>query len=76
MRRFFENKLAFAAILFLFALAFTANLIQGAEAPRSGQLQITLATFAMVHGPTMPPDPWIGVALAHGPTIPPDPWIG
>ena len=33
--------------------------------------------LGLMHGPTLPPDPWAGSSLmAHGPTLPPDPWAG
>jgi hypothetical protein len=40
-----------------------------------------LAFVLSSHGPTMPPDPWAGLASvhtpnSHGPTMPPDPWAG
>jgi hypothetical protein len=50
---------------------------------------LTLAFTPGDHGPTMPPDPWDGIAALHklgvpadatlsdhGPTMPPDPWDG
>jgi len=46
-------------------------------------LTALLSLFALAvtlgdHGPTMPPDPWDGIAALrdHGPTMPPDPWDG
>jgi hypothetical protein len=44
-------------------------------------LGLFLLAFAMnlaasAHGPTMPPDPWVGLSVMHGPTMPPDPWVG
>jgi len=78
MRRFLENKIAFAAILSLFAIGFAWNTAQGITSHASRHLLVApdgITTTA--HGPTMPPDPWEGtVTIAHGPTMPPDPWEG
>jgi len=74
MRKFFENKFTFAAIVMLFLAAFIWNSSQGAAAPRSSQLFIPQAV-TLAHGPIMPPDPWDArVTVAHGPIMPPDPW--
>jgi hypothetical protein len=75
MRKFFENKIAFATISSLFALAFALNFSQGATAP-SGLHARPAAMTAAMHGPTMPPNPWDGVRVGHGPTMPPNPWDG
>ena len=37
---------------------------------------MALALTVPGHGPTLPPDPWVGITVSHGPTLPPDPWVG
>jgi hypothetical protein len=44
-------------------------------------LSLFALAFAVAdHGPTMPPNPWDGLAAVrssdHGPTMPPNPWDG
>jgi hypothetical protein len=78
MLSFFENKIACAAIVSSFAIAFAWNVTQGVQ-PTTGHLLFPPVTVA--HGPMIPPDPWEGttvapVTVAHGPMIPPDPWEG
>ncbi|PWU02149.1 MAG: hypothetical protein C5B51_21455 [Terriglobia bacterium] len=88
MRRFFENKMAYAAVVLLFALAFAWNLSHDAS-PRMPNLLLGDPTvgahgFALpstpstnirsASGPTMPPPPWEEVFVASGPTMPPPPW--
>jgi len=76
MRKFFENKFAFAAIVSLFALAFAWNMSQGLE-PRTSHLPAPSNDSNVAHGPMLPPDPWAGgTNVAHGPMLPPDPWAG
>jgi hypothetical protein len=88
MRRFFENKIAFAAVVMLFALAFGWNLSHGAVAPWPNPLLVDPGNGAReqaipvvpsgpvktASGPTMPPPPWEEVQVASGPTMPPPPW--
>ena len=88
MRRFFENKIAFAAVVMLFALAFGWNLSHGAETPWPNPLLVDPTSGARgqatpvvptgpvktASGPTMPPPPWEEVQMASGPTMPPPPW--
>ena len=76
MRKFFDGKLAFIAVLFLFTCAFTWNMVHGPSAISSGQIPMAPGAVLSAHGPTFPPDPWDGVRIAHGPTFPPDPWDG
>lgn len=57
MRRFFENKLAVAAILSLFLLASAWNAVSGA-APVAGPALLPQDVVAVAHGPLLPPDPW------------------
>ena len=57
MSRLFENKLMFAAVLALFALACASNAIQGAGVPVH-----RIVTIAQ--GPILPPDPWDGYLSA------------
>ena len=76
MRTFFASKLAFLAVLFLFASAFTWNILQGVGATNSGHMLLAPDAVLLAHGPSMPPDPWDGVRIAHGPSMPPDPWDG
>jgi hypothetical protein len=57
MRRFFENKLAVAAILSLFLLASAWNVISGA-APTAGPVLLPQDVVTIAHGPLLPPDPW------------------
>jgi hypothetical protein len=76
MRKFSASKLAFLAVLFLFASAFTWNMVHGAGAIVGGQILMAPDAVLLAHSPTFPPDPWDGVRLAHSPTFPPDPWDG
>ena len=75
MRRFFENGLAFAAVLSLFSLASSWNAFSGAASTTSPVLRSRDAVI-VAHGPLTPPDPWEGNLVAHGPLTPPDPWEG
>jgi len=79
MYRFFENKVAFAAILLSFSVAFAWNLTQGTK-PCAAHEFFQAAALKVAHGPILPPDPWAGgserVTVAHGPMLPPDPWAG
>ena len=74
MRKFFDSKFAFIAVLSLFTSAFTWNILQGAGATNSGHMLLAPDAVLLAHGPSVPPDPWDSVRIAHGPTIPPDPW--
>jgi len=74
MRAFFENRLAFSAIVVMFAAACVWNSCHGVAALPSGHLFLE-PIITVAHGPTMPPDPWdANLAVKHGPTMPPDPW--
>ena len=76
MSRLLGNKLMFAAVLVLFALACVSNAIQGAGVPVHTHMLLA-EPVNVAHGPMMPPDPWDGnVTVAHGPMMPPDPWDG
>jgi hypothetical protein len=76
MSRLLENKLIFAAVLALFALACASNAIQAAGVPFDSHA--TLAEPVNVaNGPILTPDPWDGnVTMANGPILTPDPWDG
>jgi hypothetical protein len=74
MRRFFENKVAFATVALLFALAFGWNLSHAAVASSAAPAALTPNLVAQAVGPTMPPPPWEEVRVAVGPTMPPPPW--
>jgi hypothetical protein len=74
MRRFLENKIAFAATFSLFAIAFAWNALQGTAAPAPTHLLLEPEAVTSAHGPSIPPDPWENGLVAHGPSIPPDPW--
>ncbi len=76
MSRLLENKLMFAAVLALFALACALNALQGAGVPvPSHKLLAEQVTVAA--GPILAPDPWDGnVMMAAGPILAPDPWDG
>src|SRR6266700_3241579 len=72
MRKFFENKLAFVAIAFLFTLALAWNIAHGAEtilgthllmAPAPGGAHVT-------HGPLPPCTDCVPTAVKHGPLPP------
>src|ERR1035437_7844382 len=92
MRKFFASKLAFLAVLFLFASAFTWNMVHGAGAIVGGQILMAPDAVLLAHSPTFPPDPRDagrsahsrscppdpedGVPPAHIPALPPDPWDG
>jgi hypothetical protein len=76
MSRLLDNKLIFAAVFALFALACALNAIQGSGAPVHGQMLLA-DPVNVANGPIIPPDPWDGnVTVANGPIIPPDPWDG
>ena len=80
MQRFFENKLAFAAILLLFALAMVCNATVDSSQPGDNSWLITATTQnnrVVQKGPNLPPDPWEWLAsnsVHKGPNLPPDPW--
>jgi hypothetical protein len=80
MQRFFENKLAFAAILLLFALAMVCNATIGGSQSKANDWTITAATHSnqvVSKGPNLPPDPWewrASNSVRKGPNLPPDPW--
>ena len=75
MGNFFENKLAFAAVLLLFALALAWNLAHGGALTSSpGSLTVTPDLVKEAVGPTMPPPPWEEIRVAVGPTMPPPLW--
>jgi hypothetical protein len=80
MQRFFENKLTFAAILLLFALAMVCNATVGGSQSKDDDWLMTAATrnSAVVQkGPNLPPHPleWrASNSVQKGPNIPPDPW--
>jgi len=75
MSRFFENRIAFIAVVIIFAAGWAWSSGQGGAIPAGHMLLEPALTVA--HGPTMPPDPWDGnLAMKHGPTMPPDPWDG
>ena len=70
MRRFFENKLAFAAVVVLFALAFAWNLAHGAAvAPSTAPLPVSPDVSSAVTRSAHE-----AVRIAIGPTCPPPPW--
>ena len=76
MSRLLENKFTFAAVFFLFALAFALNAIQGAGVPVPSH-KLLAEPENVANGPILPPDPWDGqVTIANGPILPPDPWDG
>ena len=76
MSRLLENKLIFAAVLALFALACALNAFQAASAPVDSHAALA-APVNVANGPILPPDPWDGnVTIANGPILPPDPWDG
>lgn len=68
MKRFFDNKIAFAAILFLFTCALTWNMVHGRQFFSSSHLQ---ALPGIVNGQALMHD-GKAVRIAHGPTMPPD----
>ena len=76
MRKFFDSRFAFIAVLSLFTFAFAWNMVHHDGAIDAGHLLIAPDAVLFAHGPSIPPDPWDGVRLAHGPSIPPDPWDG
>src|ERR1700759_1278490 len=74
MRKFFENKFAFAATVLAFATAMALNAAYGMESTLDSRWNAP-KTVLLASGPTMPPDPWQDGSLAmSGPTMPPDPW--
>jgi len=82
MQRFFENKLAFATIILLFALAMVCNATMGSPQTKGLDWTVTAsahqAQTVIQKGPNVPPDPWdwrASNATVHkGPNVPPDPW--
>jgi hypothetical protein len=78
MRAFFENRLAFAAIVVMFTAAWVWNSSQGAVMRPAGDLLLEPAlTTPHVSVSGMLSDRWDGnLSVAHGPTMPPDPWDG
>ena len=76
MSRLLDNKLIFAAVIALFALACAANAIQGAGAPVPSHTPLA-EPISVANGPILTPDPWDGnVTMANGPILMPDPWDG
>src|SRR5437588_242311 len=71
MKTFFENKLAFVAISFLFTSALTWNVDHGSQAPLGSHLPSAPAVVEIAHGPSMPPTCDGCVRVAHGPSMPP-----
>ena len=59
MSQLLGNKLMFAAVLVLFALACVSNAIQGAGVPVHTHMLLA-EPVNVAHGPMMPPDPWDG----------------
>jgi hypothetical protein len=60
MQKFFENKLAFAAIVVLFALAMVCNATIGTSRSNLGDrgMNSTHANGIVQRGPNVPPAPW------------------
>jgi hypothetical protein len=75
MRKNFDLKFAFIALLSLLTSLFTWNMVRGTRVA-SGSLAMVPGVTLVAHGPSLPPDPWDGVRIAHGPSLPPDPWDG
>src|SRR6202162_1388592 len=75
MRSIFQNKVVGGVIVLLSAAAFAGTAKQGTGAIKSSLLTAP-DSESIMHGPSLPPDPWEGVRLAHGPSLPPDPWEG
>ena len=76
MIRLLENKLLFALVLALFALACASNALQGASVPVHSH-KLLAEPVSVANGPSLPPDPWDGnVTIANGPSLPPDPGDG
>jgi len=86
MHRLFDNKYAYAANALVFALALAWNATQGTGLLLPGHGTWTSGLVTVAHGPSLPPDPWVGGGagaggssrslVAHGPSLPPDPWVG
>jgi hypothetical protein len=74
MQKFFESKIAFFAILFLFAVAIAIGGVQHSATPIGVSQSPTSNAVRSAHGPSIPPDPWDWNKVQHGPSIPPDPW--
>ena len=71
MKKFVENRVAFAAILFLFALALAWNLAHGSAVMSVKHAGPTSQAELIAHGPIMPPTCDGCVRVAHGPIMPP-----
>ncbi len=75
MRRFFENKMAYAAVVLLFVLAFAWNLSQGSSGHPPSLLLVDPATGdAALQEESQQVDWKLPVRVASGPTMPPPPW--
>src|SRR5438046_3174516 len=72
MRKFFENKLAFVAIAFLFTLALAWNIAHGAETLLGTHLLIAPASDGahITHGPPPPCTDCVRTPVQHGPPPP------
>ncbi len=83
MRRFFENKMAFAATVLAFTAALGVNAVCGTAPANVAGFQVLVAD----NDPTLPPDPWcpscpappggatmLVASIDNDPTLPPDPW--
>ena len=57
MRKFFENKAAFLAVLSTFTFAITWNIVHGTAPMEAGHLSLAPAAVLVAHGPIFPPDP-------------------
>ena len=73
MQRFFENKIAFLAVLTLFTVPFVWNLSHGSAQFLNGHGLTLPDTQMTAHGASIPPPPDAEIKLAHGASIPPPP---
>ena len=58
MQKVMENKFAFFAIAFALALGWNAG--QGTGVLIPGHSLLTPDVLILAHGPSLPPDPWVG----------------
>jgi hypothetical protein len=76
MRRLPEHRFSLCGTPVIFMVALTISGTQGVGASLPAFLSMEPSSVAILHGPSIPPDPWDGLRVAHGPSIPPDPWDG
>jgi hypothetical protein len=67
------KSFAIAATQFMLILGLASNAAGNNNPAQSAQMLPASDSIRVIHGPSMPPDPW-DVRVTHGPSMPPDPW--